>query len=348
MNRAFFKNSVIAFVIGIVSVVVITGCKSLSVYDKSIPADQTCMLRVENGLAIKSINGKLAVYANNLVILPAGTYDFVVNYRADNKYGKNIPARFNFEAGRQYTMIPEITRLSLRTQRVSVVIIDDDKVENHLVAQNSAETCSLMIERGLKIVKVNGQRMIYEGNVTLPAGKYELEVNEIILDGFKLNYNFEAGRKYTMSAQAEVDYAAGRRFVDIFITDDAVVEGVIKMVEEVFINTPPNEPTRLSGTWVRTIKSGSQIIKDYLTFKGNTWHYESDYYRFKNYGGLFIIEGDTLKLYKEGKVTKENYKDAITELKFSIRLGYGEIGTELYLKRIKGLYIEGSFVVQTQ
>lgn len=110
--------------------VMFTNCTSLNaqqyvIYDKSIPAEQTCTLKHSMAVTTRKFNGKTVSW-NKPVIIPAGEHDFVVDYKWDKPIGgnrverqtaKGITVRYKFMAGNVYTMWAETDDFS-KTGRV--------------------------------------------------------------------------------------------------------------------------------------------------------------------------------------------------------------------------------------
>ena len=139
------------FSIFVASVLTVSSvfCQKPFIYDKKIPATQTCTLSHFSDIFIKKFNGKSVNWRSSNIVIPAGNHEFEVNYSSyigNNQYQAKagIIVRYNFVAGRNYTIRTEANRVN---NTVNVFITDDAEVEaekQRLVESERAEFFSML------------------------------------------------------------------------------------------------------------------------------------------------------------------------------------------------------------
>jgi len=114
----------------VLTIVLITSCLTNNiVYDRKIPAEETCILRIPENYTVVNFNGKsvkwkTSIWGFNLfpgksiaaVKIPAGEHTIIVNYKRQTQIGDRIETQmatgisvtYEYEAGNTYSLMPMI------------------------------------------------------------------------------------------------------------------------------------------------------------------------------------------------------------------------------------------------
>ena len=226
------------------------------------------------------------------------------------------------------------------------------------------QTSTLSQFMSVTIRKFNGNSVSWNRPVIIPAGEHDFVVDykwdkphpfrsnvveRQTSSGITVRYKFKPGHKYTMAAQTD----DSRRTVSIVLKDETEIAKEREMdnarVEAEFKASLPKEttkPTRFEGTW--KVPKDWGTFFSYMSFKGNTWEYSPGSNSSDGERGLFIINGDTFKLFRQftqgndGEWRPDNdYRNAVSEYRFVFEADGG-----FRLITIKGFGKKGTFYKQ--
>lgn len=227
------------------------------------------------------------------------------------------------------------------------------------------QTCSLKHSLSVTTRIFNGKTVSWSRNkpVIIPAGRHDFIVdykwdNPInrtreTSRGIIVRYTFKAGHEYTMITEQD----AFRRTVRVVFRDDTeIAEEKQRKQEEdkrkqeeykAMLPSETTEPTKFEGTWKVPKDWGTQF--SYISFKGNTYQYSPGFNDSDGEKGLFIIDGDILKLFRLFKGNSSgnwgpipdydyNYQNAVSEHRLVFEADGG-----FRLITIKGFAKSGTF-----
>jgi hypothetical protein len=179
----------------------VVGCGSApAVYDKSVPLEQSCTLKIVNS-RVTSFNGQRGLGGKNigetLVIIPAGTHNLELVSRFENYLSNTVTTwsgniTYEFLPGRTY-----VTTIDTVLNRM--VIRDEAEFDQELTPNSSSANATqfegLWVDTGDErrtILFVNNEFRLTENTGMVYGGKFRVNGNQLSL----VNEYFGTTRKW--------------------------------------------------------------------------------------------------------------------------------------------------------